>query len=467
MCLRPLRRWSKTIGFRLAIWYSAIFILSSVALALLAYFFLSSSIEQRDRQVIQSKLKEYQAQYEKGGIDLLRKKVLSERRSGKRNHFFVRMTGPTGKTFFQSIPDQWADWNVQGIGIKGVERKIQWSSLAAANDENVLEIASLGLRDGHVLQVGKSTEGREELLEHFRAVFFSVLVPMILIGFLGGHLLAVRALRPIRELVNTVRSVIQTGKMDLRIPSKNTRDELDELIVLFNKMLGKIEDLIRGMENALDNVAHDLRTPLARLRGIAEMALQSDQTRETCQDALADCLEESERVLTMMNALMDIAEAETGTLKLDLQSVDISHLLENIVELYRYVAEDKNITLCTKKPQELFVTADPNKMRQVLANLLDNAVKYTPNGGRVDVEAYLRQHQLTILIRDTGMGILPEEIPKIWDRLYRGDQSRSQRGLGLGLSLSKAIVQAHGGHVEVSSQPGSGSLFVIYLPQNA
>ncbi len=461
----PLRRWSKTIGFRLTVWYSTIFILSSLALFALAYFFVSSSIQQRDRQAIRSQIQECKAQYEKGGVDLLRKTVLSDKYLAKRNEFFVRLTGPKDKTLFMSIPSQWADFDVQRIGVPAVDGKERWASVGAKNDENALEVVSLGLGNGHTLQVGKSTESREELLEHFRAVFSGVLVPMIFIGFVGGQLLAFRTLRPIRHLINTVSSVIETGKMDLRIPRGNTKDELDELIVLFNTMLGKIEVLIRGMKEALDNVAHDLRTPMTRLRGIAEMALQSDRNLEACREALSDCLEESERVLTMMNTLMDISEAETGALKLDIRPVDVSHLLEEVVELYRYVAEDKNITLCTEKPAKLVVKADPDKMLQVLANLLDNAVKYTPSGGKVQVEAYLRQNQVTVLMRDTGMGISPEDIPRIWDRLYRGDQSRSQRGLGLGLSLVKAIVQAHGGHVEVSSQPGNGSIFAVYLPQ--
>lgn len=465
MSLESLKRWSKTIGFRLAIWYSTIFILSSLTLFVLAYLFLSSSIQQKDRQIIQSKLKEYATEYETGGIASLKDKVASDRSSGKQNSFFVRVCRPSGTTLFLNLPDQWADFDLQEAATSAVSQKGQWSRVVSKADENALEIASTPLPDGNLLQVGKSTEGRVELLENFRIAFSVVLIPIILIGFVGGQLLALRALRPIRNLINTVHSVIETGKMDLRIPRGDARDELDELTVLFNTMLGKIEALIRGMKEALDNVAHDLRTPLARLRGIAEMALQPEQKLETCQEALADCLEESERVLTMMNALMDISEAETGTLKLELQPVNISFLLENVVELYRYAAEDKNIVLCAKYPKQLYLTADPNRMRQVLANLLDNAVKYTPSGGRVEVEAHLRQHQVAIVIKDTGTGISPEEIPKIWDRLYRGDKSRSQRGLGLGLSLVKAIVLAHGGEVEVSSQVGNGSLFAVYLPQ--
>jgi signal transduction histidine kinase len=252
--------------------------------------------------------------------------------------------------------------------------------------------------------------------------------------------------------------------MDARVLASQTGDELDELVVLFNSMLEKIETLIKGMRGALDNVAHDLRTPLARLRGTAEMALRSEQNLKTSREALADCVEEADRILTMLNTLMDISEAETGAMKLQLEEVNIADLMEQTVELYAHVADDKKVSLHISSPSDLFLTADLNRMRQVMANLLDNAIKYTPSGGRIELQASRRDHQAVIVVQDTGIGISAEEAPKIWNRLYRGDQSRSQKGLGLGLSLVKAVAKAHNGRIEVSSQPGHGSLFTLYLP---
>jgi signal transduction histidine kinase len=166
----------------------------------------------------------------------------------------------------------------------------------------------------------------------------------------------------------------------------------------------------------------------------------------------------------MLNTLMDISEAETGTLHLRLDEVDVTALLEDTADLYRHVADSRRITIGIDGEPGLRVTGDRARLRQVFANLLDNAIKYTAAGGRVNLSAHREGLVARFAVQDTGMGILPDQIPHVFDRLYRGDQSRSERGLGLGLSLVRAIVGAHRGRVEVSSTPGVGSLFTVTLP---
>jgi signal transduction histidine kinase len=258
--------------------------------------------------------------------------------------------------------------------------------------------------------------------------------------------------------------VIATGHTDERVPVGPHDDEIDELTRLFNEMLEKIEGLVTGMRGALDNVSHDLRTPLTRLRGVAEMALAGREDPDRYREALADCVEETDRVLVMLNTLMDISEAESGAMPLRREPVRLADVATRAVDLYRDVAETKGVALSVEATSDAVVAGDRVRLEQVAANLLDNAVKYTPAGGHVFVEVSSDGPRATLRVRDSGPGIPAAELPDIWERLFRGDRSRTERGLGLGLSLVKAVVEAHGGTVSVETELGRGSAFTVYLP---
>ena len=290
----------------------------------------------------------------------------------------------------------------------------------------------------------------------------SVLIGCLLIGLAGGVILTRRALRPVGALASTARAVIQSGDLSRRVEVRRG-GELGELATLVNRMLESNQALVRSMREALDNVAHDLRTPLTRLRGIAEVALGADDPVQS-SEALADCIEESDRALVMLRTLMDISEAEAGIMKLNIGAVELRAVAQETLDLYEQVADDAGVALSLLPGDLVRTAADGTRIRQALANLVDNAVKYTPAGGRVEIDVAADAREAHIRVSDTGRGIPEEAISRIWDRLFRVDSSRAERGLGLGLSLVKAIAVAHHGRVGVESAPGRGSSFVLTLP---
>jgi signal transduction histidine kinase len=322
------------------------------------------------------------------------------------------------------------------------------------------------LTDGHWLQVGINDEQTAEMVGHLRAGLVAVWIGAIVLGLLGGFLLTRRALRPVQHLAATARHVIASGDLALRVVEPGTRDELDDLSHLFNGVLARNETLVKGMREVLDNVAHDLRTPLTRLRTGAEVALRDTSDPQRAREALADTLEESERVLAMLTTLMDISGAETGVVPLEISMVDASDLARDAVDVYQDVADEKGVHLLTHLAVGATVRADRIRLGQVVANLVDNAIKYTPVGGTVEVCTTREPPSISLVVKDSGMGISAEDLPRIWQRFYRADRSRSEQGLGLGLSLVKAIVEAHGGRVEAQSELGSGSTFTVRLPES-
>ncbi len=467
MYLKQLRdkKLTKTIGFKLTLWYALVTIFISILLFTVAYFQVSNEIDAENRYMIKDELNEYIMAYQLDGWEGLLNKFELEHAKKDPSTYFVRIVDSHTHTTLLNIPGAYKELNVKKLEREYLPPTQEgWTYLPVPTDpEDLLDIAWRRLPNGILLQVGRNSDIGDKLLAQSRIIFSGIIISTIILGFLGGGLLAFRALRPIKDLINTV-TTIKNGRLDARVPTSATGDELDHLVMLFNDMLNEIDLLVKGLRDTLDNVAHDLRTPITRIKVITERALSSGVDSEKLREVVIECAEEADRISLLLTTLMDISEAETGTMQLHFAWVDVRKLIDNAIELYRYLAADKGVTISVEGPAQVLAHVDQTRFQQVLANLLDNAVKYTESGGRITAALTQEKTGVTVSIRDSGIGIPPADIPKIFDRLYRSDKSRHKKGLGLGLSLVKAIISAHHGHIKVESQLGKGSNFIFFLP---
>jgi signal transduction histidine kinase len=328
------------------------------------------------------------------------------------------------------------------------------------------------------LSLAVHDEPADRLWRELRETSWSIFGIGVGLAILGGMLITRRTLRPVTDLARATQRIVESGDLGLRVEMRATTDELTQLTHLFNRMLDKNEALVKAMRESLDYVAHDLRTPLTRLRAGAELALRRPRDGDGAhggagdgaagagdREALAEVIEESDRVLGMLTTLTDIVEAEAGAMRLDRGAEDLGTIAREAVELYEFVAKEAGVSVVTHIGKGARIFADRRRVSQVCANLLDNAVKYTPEGGRVEVWVLAEGAWSIFRVTDTGIGVAPEDRSRVWERLFRGDRSRGERGLGLGLSLVKAVVEAHGGQVTLASEIGVGSTFEVRLPR--
>ncbi|MFI5351216.1 MAG: ATP-binding protein [Elusimicrobiota bacterium] len=439
-----------SLGLRLALWYGAFFAVGVGLVLTISYALTARALRDRDRAAILGRLEEIESDYRNEGHGL------------SRISYVVRLCRANGETFMLNAPRDLKGFDEPSLRTAPCSAP-GWSRLDSRTASASLALFTDSFPDWTRLQVGLADEDRRDILARIRNVVLLTMIPAFLFAGVAGYYLARRALRPLRALLAAV-AAIEAGDLSARVQiSTGSGDELDALSLLFNRMLDRISRLIAGMRESLDDIAHELRTPATRLRGAAEAALNAQPDSGADRAALAECLEESQRVCATLDTLMDLAEAEAGALRPRLQTIGLRVLLEESAELYRLDAEESGRSLDLDCAEGLRVRADPPRLRRVLANLLDNAVKYGGASGRIRLSALKENGKVSISVEDDGPGIVQEDLPRIFERLYRSERDRSKSGRGLGLSLVKALVETQGGTVAAENIAGHGARFIVRL----
>ena len=466
MFFEKLRQLWRTLAVRLTLWYAGIFVLSSLTAFLVFYVSVSSITQRRTDQGLSNEIAEFSFLFTTQGMGAVKANIALEAESQGVKDVFFRVVAPDGKELASSNLSPWKSLPVDATAlsrIAGGSGRV-FTTLTIPGQHHSVRVAYGSIGPGAIMQVGESLDDDEAFMDILKEIFGITLAALMGAAVLIGWFMARRALQGLEEVTRTATK-IAGGALELRVSVKARSEEIDRLATTFNIMLDRIHTLITGMQEMTDNIAHDLRSPITRMRGIAEISLTAGGEAGQHEALAATTIEECDRLLEMINTMLEITETEAGVSPLLMEDVDIAALARDACELFLPLAEDKSLTLVMDAAESSVVRGNLQRLQRMVANLVDNALKYTPPQGRVTVSVRDRGELVTISVSDTGIGISEKDLPHIFKRFYRGDSSRSQAGTGLGLSLAQAVAVRHGGSLTVASSPGQGSVFTVTLPR--
>jgi len=467
MSLKRIINSPRTITFRLTLWHAGIFFILSLGAFLFIYLLVRSNLYRRVDSHLLEEVGEYRFLFDKGGYSEILTELEEESAREDLTKMFFRILTPGDEIVARTDLAAWRHFDFEKIkpderiGEKTLIRTVDPPEAGAGK----VRVLSTFIASGIILQVGEKLEENEQFLAILRKVIGLTMLLAVALAAFGGAIISRRSLAGVREATETAGDIAR-GVLNSRVPVKGSGDEIDRLAQTFNSMLDRIHALIIGMKEINDNIAHDLRSPITRIRGLAEMTLMGKENLLEYKNTAEITVHECDRLLAMINTMLDISEMDAGVAKREIAEVDISRVVREGAELFQPEAEDKGVTLKIEAPPVAPARGDVKKLQRALANILDNALKHTPGGGAVTISVGADRDQIRISISDTGIGIPENELSRIFERFYRGDKSRSEGGSGLGLSLARAIIRAHGGDITVSSFPGRGSTFTVILPRN-
>ena len=461
-----LRTLGRTLAFRLTLWYASIFTLSACLAFLIFYLMISSFFqEQTDRDLLKQ-VGVFKAMLSAEGVDTVERLAEREAQASGERKIFFRLLYPTGISFSSSNMSFWRDIGVTRASIDDIMDGVPYvyETISISGKKQHVRIIYSAIGSGIIIQLGYSMENITGFFQAFRKVFIPGMLVLIAMSAGFGWFMAKRALAGVGAVTRTARN-ISAGRLEERVPVPGKGDEIDQLANTFNTMLDRIEQLVSSIKEISDNVAHDLKSPITAMRGAAEIALTTGKSRTDLELMGADTIEACDRLLDMINTMLTISKTEAGVGDLQTRDLDLDEIVQEACALFDALAAERSIEIRCEAVAATSIKGDTSMIQRMIDNLIDNAIKYTSPGGRVEVGTRMEADGwVVITVQDTGAGISADDLPHIFDRFYRCDPSRSTSGSGLGLSLVKAVAEAHKGSVAVSSRSSKGSRFEVKLP---
>ena len=458
-------KFFNTIAFKLTLWFAGIFTICAGFAFVLFYFLATQTIQAQVDQELMDNASKFSAVIHRNGLIGARELAVVEAQAAGEKVIFFRLLYPTGEVFASSHMSYWKQVHVSKNALQTLVLKKTpvFETIHIPSTRQKARILYRYVATNAILQTGIVMDFPTKFLSAFKKVFISAMGFIIIFSAVSGWLLIRKALSGVKTITGTAQNITGTS-LEARVEGTGNKDELDHLAITFNAMLDRIEALVKSIREMSDNIAHDLKSPIARIRGFAELSLTHEENLEDFRAMASNTIEESDRLLDMINTMLVISKAEAGEGEFEFKKINLSIMIKAACDLFAPLAEDKNIDFNQTIEDQIFFIADIKMLQRAFSNLLDNAIKYTLENGKITVIAFKENHYITIKIEDTGIGIAPEYLEKIFQRFYRAESSRTSAGTGLGLSLARTIVRQHKGEVQVTSCPGQGSVFVMTLP---
>jgi heavy metal sensor kinase len=463
---------TSSIRFRLTVWYASLLTVVVVALAGILFLHLKSYLEgaiaetqlRRARQIAGTLIANVGATGEAnvGG-------EIASLYAPEKGDRFIRITRPDGKVIYRSGPPNSQAFDPAAVPAAQLAMPWEFSRKQPTTNGAALLIASVRAPSAaggtYVIEVGTSAAPVEALFRHLLVVIGLGLPIVAALGATGGYALVRRALRPVEEITRKAAQITQHN-LDERLPVPQTGDELERLSMALNHMIFRLDDAFQNSKRFVADASHELRTPLTVLSGELEGLAQDRELPAEVRERMGSLLEEVDRLVKIVERLFALSRLDAGEAQSEWVRFDLAQLATSTSEQMALLAEDRRIAVTRIAATAVLVEGDRARLKQVVVNLLDNAIKYTPAGGALQIRVRAAGGRAVLEVSDTGVGIAPDDVSHVFDRFFRTDKTRSRfpDGAGLGLAIVKSICHAHQGDVEVESALGKGSCFRVLLP---